>query len=154
MRVAGDTVVTIEYSALLEDGAIIDSTEHCGPVTYLHGNEQIFPALERAIEGLEAGEEREIRLSPSEGYGERREELVRQIPRAELPPDLQLVPGERYTVRSPNGTRLDFRLVAIRGDEIVADFNNRAAGLGLRIKAKVLAVRAATAEELRRGTLR
>ena len=45
-------------------------------------------------------------------------------------------------------------LVAIEGDEVVADFNHRGAGQGLRIQAKVLAVRPATADELRRGTLR
>jgi hypothetical protein len=43
LRVATDRVVTIEYRASLSNGDLIDSTDHCGPVTYLHGNEQIFP---------------------------------------------------------------------------------------------------------------
>lgn len=154
MRVAKDTVVTIEYSARLDDGKVVDSTEQCGPVSYLQGNEQIFPAIERAVEGLEPGTEAEIRLPAAESYGERRQELVRRIPRAQLPPALALVPGERYRVRGSDGRSLVFRLVAVEGDELVADFNNRAAGQGLRIHAKVLAVRAATVEELRRGTLR
>ena len=47
-----------------------------------------------------------------------------------------------------------FRLVGVEGDEVVADFNNAAAGQGLEIWAKVIAVRAATADEIRRGTLR
>lgn len=154
MRVAKDTVVTIEYTARLDDGALVDSTEHCGPISYLHGNEQIFPALERAVEGLEAGMESDLRLPPEESYGERRDTLIRRMPRSQLPPDLRLVPGERYTLRAPDGRKLFFQLVAIEGDEVVADFNNRAAGQGLRIQAKVLAVRAASADELRRGTLR
>ena len=79
---------------------------------------------------------------------------MRRIPRAHLSADLPLVPGDRYSVRSPNGQSLVFRLVAIEGDEVVGDFNSSAAGQGLCIHAKVLAVRAATADELRRGTLR
>lgn len=154
LRVTGDRVVTIEYVARLEDGTVIDSTEHCGPVTYLHGNEQIFPALERAVEGLQAGDRRDLELSAEESYGRRREELVRRVPRAQLPPDLVLTPGERYEVRAPAGTRLVFRLVAVDGDEVIADFNTRAAGQGLQITATVLAVRAATDDEIRRGTLR
>jgi FKBP-type peptidyl-prolyl cis-trans isomerase SlyD len=154
VRVAKDTVVTIEYRAWLDGGTLVDSTEDCGPITYLQGNEQIFPALEGAVEGLEAGAEREISLGPGESYGERREELVRRVPRGQLSPDLTLVPGQRYGVKGPDGGRLSFRLVAVEGETVVADFNSAAAGQGLHIRVKVLAVRAATREELRRGTLR
>jgi FKBP-type peptidyl-prolyl cis-trans isomerase SlyD len=154
MRVASDTVVTLEYVARLDDGTVVDSTDHCGPIAYLHGNEQIFPALERIVEGLEAGEERDVRLPPEESYGQRREELVRRVPRAQLPPTLTLVPGQRYELRATDGTRLAFTLVSIDGDDVVADFNARGTGQGLRIVAKVVAVRSATADEIRRGTLR
>ena len=42
----------------------------------------------------------------------------------------------------------------VEGDDVIADFNTRGAGQRLRIRARVLAVRAATPDELRRGTLR
>jgi len=154
MRVATDTVVTLEYVAKLDDGTIVDSTDHCGPVSYLHGNEQIYPALERVVEGLAPGEERDVRLPPEESYGARREELVRRVPRAQLPETLDLVPGERYELRGKDGTRLAFTLVAIDDEDVVADFNARGTGQGLRIVAKVIAVRPATGDEIRRGTLR
>ena len=154
LRVATDTVVTIEYRATLTNGDLVDSTERCGPVTYLHGNEQIFPALEQAVEGLLPGEERRLSLSPKEGYGEHRPDLVRRMPRAQLPPELVLEVGRRYTVRPPRGEPMIFRLVGVEGDDVLADFNNAAAGQGLDIWAKVVAVRPATAEEIRKGTLR
>jgi FKBP-type peptidyl-prolyl cis-trans isomerase SlyD len=154
MRVAKDTVVTIEYEASLDDGHVIDATTACGPVTYLHGNEQIFPALEQVVEGIEAGGECAVRLAPHETYGVRRDELIRRLPRTQLPTELVLTVGERYHLRAPNGQTLDFKLVSVEPDEIVADFNHRAAGQGLTIRAKVVAVRPATADELRRGTLR
>jgi len=154
VRVAADTVVTLEYVARLDDGTVVDSTEHCGPVSYLHGNEQIFPALERAVDGLQAGDEREVRLPPEEAYGPRREELVRRVPRAHLPAGLTIVPGERYELRGKDGSRLGFTMIGMDGDDVVADFNARGTGQGLRITTRVIAVRAATPEEVRRGTLR
>ena len=154
LRAATDTVVTVEYEARLEDGTVVDSTDRCGPVSYLHGNEQLFPALERLVEGLAAGDAGEIELAPAEAYGARRDELVRRVPRAQLPPTIELVPGERYEVRSANGTRLTFSLVGVEGDDVIADFNTRGAGQRLRISVRVLTVRAATPDELRRGTLR
>ena len=154
MRVAKDAVVTLDYEARLDDGTIVDSTHECGPVTYLHGNEQIFPALERAVDGLEAGAVAELSLSATESYGERRPELERRMPRAQLPPGLSPVVGERYGVKAPDGRRLAFRVIAVAGDEVVADFNSPAAGQGLHLTATVRAVRAATPEELRRGSVR
>ncbi|MEO6027137.1 MAG: peptidylprolyl isomerase [Candidatus Binatia bacterium] len=154
LRVATDTVVTIEYSAKLSNGDLIDSTDHCGPVTYLHGNEQIFPALEQAVDGLVAGDERRLSLPPSETYGEHRPELIRRMPRAQMPPEVVLEVGKRYTIRPPRGEPTKFRLVGIEGEEVVADFNNPAAGQGLEIWAKVVAIRPATPEEIRKGTLR
>jgi FKBP-type peptidyl-prolyl cis-trans isomerase SlyD len=154
LTVATDRVVTIEYRATLTNGELVDSTDHCGPVTYLHGNEQIFPELERAVDGLAAGEERRLSLSPRESYGEHRPDLVRRMPRAQLPPDLALEVGKRYTVRPPRGEPMKFRLVGVENEEVLADFNNPAAGQGLEIWAKVVAVRPATADEIRRGTLR
>lgn len=154
LRVATDTVVTIEYRATLTNGDPVDSTDHCGPVTYLHGNEQIFPELEQAVDGLLPGEERHLSLAPSQSYGEHRPELVRRMPRAQLPPDLTLEVGKRYTVRPPRGEPMKFRLIGVENDEVLADFNNPAAGQGLEIWAKVVAVRAATSNEIRRGTLR
>ncbi len=153
LRVATDAVVTIEYRATLSNGDLVDSTERCGPITYLHGNEQLFPALERAVEGLLPGEERRLSLSPQESYGDHRPDLVRRMPRAQLPPDLVLEVGKRYTVRPPRGEPMIFRLAGIEGEDVLADFNNPAAGQGLDLWAKVLAVRAATTEEIRRGTL-
>ena len=154
MHVAKDTVVTLEYAARLDDGDVIDSTDHCGPVSYLHGNEQIFPALEAAVEGLEPGAAQEVRLSAEEAYGVWRGELVRRIARDQLPPDLHIEIGARYKLKARDGKNLDFKIVEVVGEEIVADFNSKAAGQGLTISARVLAVRGATDEELRRGTLR
>jgi hypothetical protein len=80
-RHGGDDRVSGE----LTNGDLVDSTDRCGPVTYLHGNEQIFPALEQAVDGLVAGEERRMSLSPRESYGEHRPDLVRRMPRRQLP---------------------------------------------------------------------
>lgn len=154
LRVAADTVVTIEYRANLTNGDLVDSTERCGPVTYLHGNEQIFPALEEAVDGLLPGEERTLSLCAKESYGEHRADLVRRLPRAQLPPDLVVEIGKRYTIRPPRGEPMIFRLIGVEGDQVLADFNNPAAGQGLEIWAKVVAVRPATNDEIRRGTLR
>jgi FKBP-type peptidyl-prolyl cis-trans isomerase 2 len=130
-------VVTLEYTVHLENGRLVDSTGHCGPIAVMIGAGQLFPALEDRIVGMRPGETRTLQIPPEDAYGVRDERLVRVIPRANLAPDLDLVIGEQYR---------------LKGDETVrADFNSPNAGQALVATVTVVAVRLPTADEERRG---
>jgi FKBP-type peptidyl-prolyl cis-trans isomerase 2 len=58
----GDTV-TVSYIGTLDNGRIFDSTDADGPLTFTIGNKQIFPALERAVIGMRAGEQKHCTCS-------------------------------------------------------------------------------------------
>jgi FKBP-type peptidyl-prolyl cis-trans isomerase 2 len=151
MEVATGRVATIEYTVRLADGTPVDSTGECGPLSVMCGSGELFPALEARIVGMRAGETRELEIPPDEAYGERREELVRELPRDRLPPDLELVVGQEYRLKSPDGKMLRFRLLEL-GDTVVrADFNPARAGQTLHATVTVVSVRPATPDEERRG---
>jgi FKBP-type peptidyl-prolyl cis-trans isomerase 2 len=112
---------------------------------------QLFPPLEERILGMEPGETRKLVIPAAEAYGSWHAELVRSMPRDRLPPDLDLVLGQEYRVQGPDGKALRFRLLEIGDSEVRADFNPPGAGQDLAATVTVLAVRAATADEERRG---
>jgi len=151
MEVASGRVVTVEYTVRLADGELVDSTGSCGPLAVLFGSGQLFPALEDRMAGMVAGETRELRIPAEEAFGPWRPELVRAIPRARLPPDLELTVGTEYRVKAPDGKALRFRLLEIGADDVRADFNRRSAGQELVATVTVVAVREATPDEERRG---
>jgi FKBP-type peptidyl-prolyl cis-trans isomerase SlyD len=151
LDVAEDRVVTLEYTVRLENGPLIDSTGHCGPIAIMIGAGQLFPALEDRIHGMRPGETRELRIEPEDAYGVRHEELVRTIPRARLDPGLDLTVGGEYRLKGPDGKARRFRLLEIGDDEVRADFNAPYAGQALHAIVTVIAVRLPTAEEARRG---
>lgn len=151
LEVAADRVVTLEYTVHLENGRLLDSTGHCGPIAVMVGAGQLFPALEDRILGMRAGETRELRIPAADAYGERSETLVRTMARDRLPPGLELVVGEEYRLKGPDGKLLRFRVLEIGADTIRADFNSPFAGQGLLATVTVVAVREPTAEEARRG---
>jgi peptidylprolyl isomerase len=151
MEVASGCVVTIEYTVRLADGEPVDSTGGCGPIAVLFGNGQLFPALEARMGGMVAGETRDFRIPADEAFGEWRPELVRALPRDRLPPNLELAVGAEYRVQASDGKALRFRVVEIGPDEVRADFNRRSAGQELVATVTVVAVRAATPDEERRG---
>jgi FKBP-type peptidyl-prolyl cis-trans isomerase 2 len=100
---------------------------------------------------MRAGETREVRIPPEDAYGDWHADLVRPVPRDRLPPDLELTVGEEYRLKSPDGKQLRFRLVEIGAAEVRADFNAPFAGQALVATVTVVAVRAPTADEARRG---
>jgi FKBP-type peptidyl-prolyl cis-trans isomerase 2 len=151
MEVADGRVATLEYTVRLADGTLIDSTGECGPISVMCGSGQLFPALESRIAGMRAGETRHVEIPADEAYGERRDELIRELPRDRLPPDLELVVGQEYRLKSPDGKALRFRLLELGAETIRADFNSARVGQTLLATVTVVSVRPATADEERRG---
>ena len=69
---------------------------------YLHGAGNLIPGVEKALAGSAAGAKVEATVSPEEGYGQRDDQLMIQVPRAELPEgDLQ--PGMQFQVQHEGG---------------------------------------------------
>lgn len=151
MEVADGRVVTLEYTVRLGSGEVVDSTGTCGPLAILYGAGQLFPALEGRLAGMQVGETREMRIPAAEAYGPRNPDLVRTLPRDRMPPGLPLEVGQDYRLKAPDGKVLRFRVVALDAGEVRADFNPRHAGEELRATVTVVAVRAATPVEARRG---
>jgi len=144
-------VVTLEYTVRFDDGRLIDSTGECGPLAIMVGSGQLFPALEDRILDMAVGETREIRIPPEDAYGAWNPALVRSIPRDRLSADLEIEVGGEYGIKGPDGRRVRFRVEAFDDREVRGDFNDRHAGKTLVATVTMVAVRAPTPDEERRG---
>jgi FKBP-type peptidyl-prolyl cis-trans isomerase 2 len=151
MTMRDGQVVTLEYTVTFEDGTPLDSTGRCGPLAVMYGSGQLFPALEDRIAGMQAGETREFLIPADEAYGVWHADLVREIPRERLAPELSLDIGQDYRLRGPDGTQVRFRLLAVGDTTVRGDFNDPKAGKALRAVVTIVAIREPTAEEERRG---
>lgn len=151
MKIANDTVASLDYRLHLGDGKLVDESEPGDPLVYLHGHDEIVPGLERALEGKKAGDKLQVVVKPEDGYGEYDPESVEEVPRSELPEDLELVAGETITGTDPDGDEMDFLIKEVKKDTVVLDFNDPMAGKTLHFDVTVREVRAATAEELEHG---
>ena len=70
MKIAKGSVVALDYRLHLGDGVTVDASEGGEPLQYIHGEGQIVPGLETALEGLEAGSTRQVVVEPADGYGD------------------------------------------------------------------------------------
>lgn len=150
MKIASNKVATIEYSVRSEEGDLIDSSGE-QPMAYLHGHAQIIPGLEKALEGLAAGEKTETTIGPDEGYGARDENKVVKVERSQLPDDLSPEIGMILGATGPDGQTIPLWVVGLEDDTVVLDGNHPLAGRSLSFEAEVKEVREATPEELQHG---
>ncbi|HWP94164.1 MAG TPA: peptidylprolyl isomerase [Gammaproteobacteria bacterium] len=150
MKVAKHTVVSLEYTLTGEDGEVIDSSQAHGPLVYLHGAGNLIPGVEKALEGRTAGEQLTVTVAPADGYGERDEALVQDVPRELFEGVDRIEPGMRFHAMSDHGPRV-VTVTAVTGDRITVDGNHPLAGQTLYFDLTVVDVRDATLEEIAHG---
>lgn len=148
MKITQDKVVDIEY-VLKVNGEVVDQSEPGEPLSYLQGHNNIIPGLERALEGKEPGDSLSVTVQPEDGYGERDEDNVQELPREDFEDDIEV--GAQYFAQSEDGSVTPFTVVGLEGDLVTVDFNPPLAGETLDFQVTVKNVRDATPEELEHG---
>ena len=150
MKIATNTVVTVDYRLTNEDREEIDSSENGQAIVYLHGADELIDALEVALEGRAAGDELSVTLQPEDAYGDENPELIRNFHIDEFN-GVKMVPGMELQGKDPDGNFQLLRVQEVEGDQVTVNMNHPLAGMVLRFDLKVKEVRAATAEELAHG---
>ncbi|OGU20857.1 MAG: peptidylprolyl isomerase [Hydrogenophilales bacterium RIFOXYD1_FULL_62_11] len=146
MNIVKNTVVTLTYIVKDVDGNLLEESNE--PVSYLHGDyDNIFPLVERALDGKTTGEKVEMKLQPADAFGEFDETLVRMEPREGFPDDIEI--GMQF-VGSPDngGEEMLYTVTDIAEDKVVVDGNHPYAGQAVHFQCVVSDVRAATADEI------
>jgi len=123
----GDTV-SIDYVLRRTDGEVVGSTEEQGPQEIQLGSGQIFPQIEQALTTMEVGDEQKVAIECDKAFGPRRDELVIDIPRENLPPEPAPQPGMALQAQQPDGTPLTLYVVGVGEQSVKADGNHPLAG--------------------------
>lgn len=150
MQITQDAVALIHYTLTDDEGATIDSSAGGEPLAYIHGNGNLIPGLERELEGKSEGDKLDVKIAPADGYGEFDKSLIQRVPRRALKGVGNLHVGMQLHAQSERGTRA-VTVTQLVGDMVTLDGNHPLAGKNLNFKVEVVAVRAATEEELSHG---
>lgn len=133
--------VKVEYKGTLDDGTVFDSSEIRGmPLEFVVGAGQVMKAFENAVIGMEKGEEKEIKLQPSEAYGVRNPQLIKKISRSQIPKEIAPKLGLNVKLDQPDGTTASGRVVEVTDKEVTVDLNHPMAGKVLNFKVKAIDV--------------
>lgn len=145
-RVKADSVVRIRYAMkiFLRDGTVKERPAE--EIEFIFGVEKQVPSLEEALEGARAGETLSVTVGPNEVYGDYDPSLIREIPKKGL--IRQRLKEEQYYRQIKGGTLICFRVLEVRPETVIADFNKPMAGITLKIDLEVLGIRPASRAEI------
>ena len=136
---AGDTV-QVHYTGKLDDGSVFDSFAGRDPLEFTVGAGQVIPGFEQAVEGMAVGLTKTVTIPSAEAYGERVAEAVLQVPREQLPPDLEPEVGQQLVMQSRDGRQIPIVVVEVTEDSITIDANHPLAGRDLTFEIELVSV--------------
>ena len=146
--VAADHIVLMNYRLTDDAGNELDATTG-EPLAYLHGRRNIIPGLENALNGLKAGDKKDVTVTPTEGYGERQDDLSFSLPIAQFGDQIPKV-GMMIELEAQEDSMMA-HIVAVDADKVTLDGNHPMAGKTLHFSIEIVSVRPATQEELEHG---
>ena len=149
-KISDGLVVSLNY-VLTVDGATVEQTEAGDPMEYLHGAEEILPALEAALEGKTVGDKFSVTLPPEDAFGDYDDEDIEEIDRADIPNVDELELGMMVEVEDEDGYAYVAQVSEIGEKTVVFDFNLPLAGKTLTYDVEVVGIREATPEEIEHG---
>ena len=151
MHISEQKVVTMNYEVADDQGQLIDRSEEGGPLAYIHGDGQLIPGLETALEGRGKGDKIAVDVPPEQGYGERDEEGVQTVARNQFDDSVEIEVGMQFEAQDDDEGHQIVTVAAVDGENITLDTNHPLAGKNLRFKVEILDVRDASTEELSHG---
>jgi FKBP-type peptidyl-prolyl cis-trans isomerase SlyD len=139
------SIVSIEYTLSDDAGAVLDTNIGKEPLTFIEGAGQIVKGLEKELNGLKVGDQKQVQVKPEEGYGLPDKNAFHEIPRDKIPPEGQK-PGAMLMTKAPDGRTIPMRVHEVKDKTIVVDLNHPLAGRTLNFDVKIKDIKSAEAK--------
>jgi len=123
--------VKVHYTGRLTDGTVFDSSEGRDPLAFQVGAGMMIVGFDKAVDGMKVGDKKTAEIPAAEAYGEKSEEMLFDVPRANLPEDMEVEVGMPLAMQQSDGSPVPVIVAEIKGDTVVIDANHELAGKDL-----------------------
>lgn len=126
----GNTV-KVHYTGSLEDGTVFDSSQGREPLEFKIGEQRVIPGFEKAVTGMSPGEKKKETIPADDAYGPRRDDMVLEIDRKQLPENVQPEVGLQLQMTTTDGKQVPVKIAEVEEAKIKLDANHPLAGQDL-----------------------
>jgi FKBP-type peptidyl-prolyl cis-trans isomerase SlyD len=155
MKIENNKMVSLIYELRENnsEGRIIESLDDNKPLTFVYGTGRLLPVFESNINSLKKGDNFRFALNSEMAYGEKREEMIVNVPITVFETDGKLNEdicqvGNEVPMMDTEGNPLNGIINEITDSFVKMDFNHPMAGLDLFFSGRIVDVREATDSEL------
>lgn len=132
--------VKFDYT-LTVDGQKVDSSEGKAPLEYVQGEHMIIPGLEKALEGLKAGDMKSVTVAPEEAYGPVSQEAFLEFPKEQLGLEgTTPQKGMIFNMTNQEGQTFPAAIEEIRDTTVLLNFNHPMAGKTLTFDVTIVSI--------------
>ncbi|RME54972.1 hypothetical protein D6777_02075 [Candidatus Woesearchaeota archaeon] len=97
------------------------------PIRFKQGSPSVISAINTSVLGMAIGEEKVIKVYPSNGFGYRNGSLIRTLPRSMVEKAIEdISPGTKISMTFNNQKRTG-HIVELNDDNVIIDFNHELA---------------------------
>lgn len=136
----GNTV-KVHYTGKLKDGQVFDTSEEREPIEFEIGAGQMIPGFEKAVVGMEKDESKTVEIESDEAYGDVNDELFLEVPKSELPDNIDPEVGMQLQVQQQEGQQIPVQITEVKDSSITLDANHPLAGKDLVFDIKVVDIK-------------
>ncbi len=139
-RIGPGKRVTLHFSVLMLDGAVVDSTRERKPATFTVGDGNLLPGFEQSLFGLKAGDKRSIVLDAVNAFGPHNPDNIQIMRRGLFSGDMTLEPGVVVSFADKSKAELPGVIVEVNDSQVTVDFNHPLAGKDLTFQVEIINV--------------
>ncbi|MBT4269237.1 MAG: peptidylprolyl isomerase [Deltaproteobacteria bacterium] len=132
--------IKVHYTGKLEDGTQFDSSVGSDPLEFTIGAGQLIPGFDNGVVGMVIGDKRIVTIPAAEAYGERNEELVLDVEKSQLPPDIEPQIGQMLQSQQPDGNLINMVITNVNETSVTVDANPPLAGKTLIFEIELVEV--------------
>lgn len=132
--------VLVQYTGKFDDGTVFDTSSGREPLQFTIGENQVIPGFENAVTGMSPGDEKTVTISSEQAYGPRMEELVLQVPKEQIPPDINPEKGQQLQIKQDNGQVAMVTVTDVTDTVVTLDANHPLAGKDLTFDIRLVEV--------------
>lgn len=140
MKVKANDKVRVHYKGSLSDGVMFDSSEGRDPLEFTIGSGQMIPGFENGVIGMQVDESKTLNIPAAEAYGQPKAELILEVPKSQLPPEINPEIGLQLMSQTPDGQQTPLLVTEVKEDSIIVDANHPLAGKDLTFEITLVSI--------------
>jgi len=132
--------VKVHYTGTFDDGEVFDSSREADPLEFELGAGQVIPGFDQAIEGMEIGESKEVRIPEVDAYGPYNPEMVFTTDNSQFEEGVTPQVGQQFQAQTPDGQPMMLLVKEVSDEGIVMDANHPMAGKDLNFALELVEI--------------